>query len=101
MLTSKTQDTPFIGVFKLATGEEFIAKVVEETMLGYKVEKPLCMVQAERGLAFAPLMMMADSTKSINIPKPVITATPAPELAAKYEGATSTIALPKKSGIIA
>ena len=101
MLAPKTQDTPYIGVFKLGSGEEFIAKVVEETMIAYKVEAPLCVVPNGQGqMGFAPLLFLADKTKPISIPKPVIHAPAAEELKTQYESMTTGIALPKKAGII-
>lgn len=96
MLQQKPKDTPYIGVFKTQAGEEFIGKVVEETMIAYKVEKPLCMIGTEQGLRFAPFLMMADPDKAINVPKPVITATPPAQLESQYEQATSSIALPRR-----
>jgi hypothetical protein len=100
MLTQKQKEMPYIAVFKTGAGEEFIGKVVDETMASYAVSTPLCMVGTQKGLQFAPFLMMADPDKPITIPKPVIVATPAPQLEAQYESATTGIALPKKSAII-
>jgi hypothetical protein len=91
---------PYISIFKTTSGEEFIARVIEETMVSYTVEKPLCMIATQNGLQFAPFLIMADPEKAINIPKPIINATPAASLESQYETATSKIALPKKSAII-
>ena len=88
--------TPYIAVFKTQAGEEFIAKVTEETMLAYTVSKPLCMIGTDQGLRFAPFLMMADPDKEISVPKPMITATPASSLESQYEQATSSIALPRR-----
>lgn len=93
-MLKQTQKFPYVGIFKTATGDEFIARVTEETMYGYSVQKPLCMVSTEQGLRFAPFLIMADSEKDVNIPKPVITASPAPQLKNQYESAISGIALP-------
>lgn len=100
MLKQTTQNVPYIGIFKTATGEEFIGRVVEETMLQYRIEQPLCMVPTQQGLQFAPFLMMADSDAAINVPKPLITGKPASQLEAQYESATSNIILPQKSAII-
>jgi len=96
MLTQKTQETPYIGVFKTAAGEEFIGKVVEETMMAYQIKNPLCMVATQQGFQFAPFIMMADPEKEIKVPKPVITAIPAAKLQEQYEQAVSPIQLLKK-----
>lgn len=92
MLTQK-KDTPYIAVFKTNAGEEFIGKVIDETMMAYTVKSPLCMVGTEQGLRFAPFLMMADPEKNINVPKPIITAVPAGQLESQYEQAISPIAL--------
>jgi hypothetical protein len=93
MLLTKPKETPYIGLFKVGTGEEFVARVIEETADYIKVEKPLCMVGTEQGLRFAPFLMMADPDKAVTIPKPVISAEPAKALQAQYEQATSSIVL--------
>ena len=95
MLQNK-KDTPYIGVFKTQSGEEFIAKVVEETMIALTVKMPLCMIPTEQGMRFAPFLMMADPEKSLTIPKPIISGLPAPKLEEQYEQATSSIALPRR-----
>ena len=96
----KIDTVPYIGVFKLHSGEEFIGRVVEETDSHYIVSKPLCMVEAGGGLRFAPFMMMGDLDSDITLPKPVIKGKPNPQFEEQYEAATSSIALPKKSSII-
>ena len=100
MLTAKQKPVPYVGIFKLNTGEEIIATVIEEDSSSYTVKDPLCMVATQKGYQFAPLLMMADSKKGITIPKPVITACPATELEGQYESVTTGIALPQKSSII-
>lgn len=92
MFVQKPKDTPYIGIFKTGSGEEFIGKVVEETMLAYTVQNALCMIQTDQGLRFAPFMFMADAEKGISIPKPIITGTPATKLEEQYEQAISPIA---------
>ena len=99
MLLQK-QTLPYIGVFKLNSGEEFIGTVVEESMVSYTISKPRCLVQTDKGLQFAPLIMMADLEGTAVVPKPVITAAPNPGLLTQYESLISGIALPAKSGII-
>lgn len=96
MLKQPTQDFPYIAVFKIASGEEFIGEIIDETMMAYKVKKPLCMVPTEKGFQFAPFMLMADTESYVQVPKPVIIASPAKNLKASYEQATSPIALIKK-----
>ena len=100
MLTQKQKEVPYVAILKLVTGEEIITKVVEESTDSFTVKNPLCMVPTKEGWQFAPLLMMADIDKTINIPKPVISATPDTKLITQYESITTGIALPQKSSII-
>lgn len=97
--TPKTQ-CPYIGTFKLSSGEEFICKVVEETDTSYAVLKPLCLVSTQQGVQFAPLLLLGSPDERVHIPKPVIHSLPAESQISQYESMTSGIALPKKSSII-
>lgn len=100
MLLQKQQTVPYIGVFKLNSGEEFIGKVVAETDSVYTISKPLCMVPTDKGFQFAPLVMMGDLDEDIILPKPVILARPNKQILDQYETSTSAIALPKRGSII-
>ena len=73
MLTQKQREVPYIQVFKIYSGEEFIGKVVEETSELFRVENPFILGATQQGFQFAPFLMMGDPDKSVNIPKPVIT----------------------------
>lgn len=90
------QNTPYISIFKTSSGEEFIGKIVEETIVNYHVKNPLCMVATQQGYQFAPFVMMADPDKPIIVPKPIIIGIPAGKLQEQYEQAISPIALLKK-----
>jgi len=102
MLTQKQQDTPYIVILKLSTGEEIIATVIEDTSDKFIVKSPLCMVATEKGFQFAPLLMMVDQTKLVQLNKALILASapPSSDLEGKYESITTGISLPKKSSII-
>ena len=102
MLTQKQKDTPYIGVFKLSTGEEIIASVIDITSEAVTIKNPLTMAVGERGLQFAPFMIMADSSKPISVTRSLVVATtyPTTGLETQYESITSGIALPQKSSII-
>jgi len=93
-MLKQTQKIPYIAVFKLASGEEFFAKVTDETPVGYTLHKPLCLVPTQGGLQFAPLMMFADPKADIFMPKPVMCSEPHPTFLSTYESAISGIALP-------
>jgi hypothetical protein len=99
MLQQKQKEVPYIGIFKLGSGEEFVCKVLQETANAFIVSKPLTLGQTQKGVQFVPILMLADPDKSITIPKPVIEGEPSPELISQYESITTGIALPQKSAI--
>ena len=94
------QPVPYIGVFKLQTGEEFIGKVVEETMTSITVIKPLTVVNTQQGAQFVPVMFMVDQDKPVIFPKPLIKGEPSEAVVTQYESLISGIALPAKQGIL-
>lgn len=102
MLLPKENKIPYIRIFKLVTGEEIIARVANEDNDILYLEKPLQMVMGQRGLQFAPFMMMVDQDKKLNIRKDKIISDgpPAVEIEGQYESITTGIALPQKSSII-
>lgn len=102
MLTQKQKETPYIGIFKLSTGEEIITNVVDETATSFLIKNPLCMVPTQKGYQFAPLLMMADAEKPVSLYKALVVASTLPvvELEGQYESITTGIALPQKSKII-
>jgi len=91
---------PYIAIFKLASGEEFVCRVVEERTNEYVVLKPLTLGQTSKGLQFIPIMMLADLEKNVIIPKPVIVGEPSSEIRSQYESLVSGIALPTARSII-
>ena len=101
MLLEK-QKTPYIRVFKLSTGEEIIARVISEDEKEFSIEKPLQMAMGQRGLQFAPFMMMVDPDKKLDLRKDKIVTDgpPLTEIESQYESITTGIALPQKSSII-
>jgi len=100
MLLQKQDTVPYVGIFKLNSGEEFIGKVVDETATMYTIAKPLCMVGTDKGFQFAPFIMMGDMDADVKLPKPVIQTKPNGKILEQYESATSPIAMPKQSSII-
>lgn len=93
---------PYICVFKLATGEEIITRVIGENDKHYEVEKPLQLSMGERGLQFAPISVMLDFEKPMRIEKMnIVFQGPAGDkMANGYESSISGIALPQKGSII-
>src|SRR5260221_13348505 len=99
MLIQRQKELPYFAIFKLNSGEEFICKVIDETIASYTVSKPLTIGQTNAGVQFVPILMLADPDKPVIIPKPVIVGEPTPELMSQYESITTGIALPKKNAI--
>jgi len=91
---------PTISVFKMNSGEEFICKVVDDNVTHWIVEKPLSMVSTDKGLQFAPFLMMANMNEKVYIPKPCIMAKPDAKLQDHYESTISPIVVPQKSSIV-
>ena len=91
---------PYIAIFKLGSGEEFICRVIKERTDEYVVFKPLTLAQTSKGLQFVPIMMLADLEKNVIIPKPVIVGQPSDEIRSQYESIVSGIALPAARSII-
>ncbi len=96
----KHKTVPYIGIFKLPSGEEFIATVVDDTATMLEVAKPLCIVPTDKGLDFAPFLFLADLDATVSIPKPIITGIPNPKIEEQYKERTSAIVLPKQQSII-
>lgn len=101
MLVDKKKE-PYVRVFRLATGEEIITKVVNETDTTYEVEKPLQLSMGDRGLQFSPISMMLDFEKTMMIAKSsvVFQGVASDKMAGGYESTTTGIVLPQKGSII-
>jgi hypothetical protein len=102
MLHTPKMTEPYIRIFKLSTGEEVIARVMSEDEKEFVIEKPLQMAMGQRGLQFAPFMMMVDPDKKLGLKKDKVVADgpPVKEIEGQYESITTGIALPQKSSII-
>ena len=100
MLQAKNNVVPYIGVFKLPSGEEFIGRVTEDSVTHISVTKPLTVINTPNGPQFAPLMLMSDHEKPVAIPKPIIRAEAMDSVVSQYESITSGIALPQKQSIL-
>lgn len=56
-----------IVTIKLTSGEELIAKLVEENAKGYKVSKPLVLSMNSQGMGMMPYLFTANPEKEITI----------------------------------
>lgn len=52
---------------KLMSGEELIAKYVEETSKGHKLKKPMVLSMGPQGIGMIPFVMTVDMEKDITV----------------------------------
>lgn len=102
MLTQKQKQTPYIYTFKLSSGEEIIATVVEEITDGFMIKHPLTLAMGQRGIQFAPFVILGNTEKPMKLNSSLILCSgeAIPEYESQYESITTGIALPQKSSII-
>lgn len=95
MLIDKGLTSGSVVTMKLVNGEELIAKLVEETSLGYKISKPLSLSAGPKGLGMVPFMFTVDQEKDLVINKDAIMAitTTDKEFAMQYTQGTTGIAI--------
>ena len=62
-----------IITLKLTSGEELIAKLVEETMLHYKLSRPLVIGMGPKGPAMMPYLFTVHPDKDILLNKSAVT----------------------------
>lgn len=58
-----------IYTVKLASGEEIITKIVDETKNSYEVEQPIMVVVAQQGIQLMPGLFTNNNEKSVTINK--------------------------------
>ena len=64
---SKTYDAGEIVAFKLVTGDEIVAKVVEQGGLEFTIQKPLTVVMANKGIVLVPSIYTGQLDRDVNI----------------------------------
>lgn len=71
MLANKQYSNGDIVTFKLSTSEELIARVAEDTMMDYKIMKPVVLVPTANGsLGMVPALFSVElNTSSISLQK--------------------------------
>jgi hypothetical protein len=80
---------------KLTSGEEIIAKLVEETPKGYKISKPLVLSMTQQGIGMMPFIFTANSDKDvlINYGAVAVVTTTEQQFANQYTQGTTGIAM--------
>jgi hypothetical protein len=67
MLIDKGLTPGEVVTIKLTSGEELIAKLVEENSRGYKVSKPLVLSMSQQGMGMMPYLFTANPEKEITL----------------------------------
>jgi hypothetical protein len=67
MLIQKGYQEGDILVFKIVTGEEVVAKFVEEKADGFVVSKPCSVIPDQRGLGLMQALMCADINNNVTL----------------------------------
>lgn len=67
MLISKGITSGEVVTIKVVTGEEIVAKYIEETATGHKVSKPMVLSMTQKGMAMMPVLFTVDPDSEILI----------------------------------
>ena len=92
MIIDKGISAGDVITIKLASGEELIAKFVEENDTYVKVSKPRVLTSAQGGIGLAPYLFTVDPDKDVKIHKPIVVMEPTQsDYASQYVSGTTGI----------
>lgn len=93
MLIYKGVTTGEVITVKLTSGEELVAKLIEETDTFIKVSRPLVLTMGQQGIGMVPYLFTVDPEKDIRIARSTITVLEATDKdsASQYTKATTGI----------
>ena len=79
--------------FKLASGEEIVARLEKEDTKTYTVKKPMVLIAQAEGLGLAPFMFSVSPDAKFNIQSTSVScvAKTEPDIAKQYTSSTSNI----------
>jgi len=102
MLIQKGYQEGDIVVFKISTGEEIVAKFIEEKDAGYVVAKPCTVLPSQQGIGLMQSLMCADININVTLNKGlVLMSAPAiDKIQAHYIQTTTGIQTQTAGGII-
>lgn len=69
LITNNKYDKDTTVTFKLANGDEVVAKVVEETDTGYVISKPCTVMPSQRGIGLMQSLFTSDLDKTVTLDK--------------------------------
>jgi hypothetical protein len=72
MLINKGITAGEVVTIKTTAGEEIVAKLVEDGVVGVKVTKPLCLTATEKGIGLVPFLFTTDPDAEVTINKNTI-----------------------------
>jgi len=73
MLIDKGMKADDIVTIKLTSGEELVAKLVEETDTFIKMSRPLVLTASQKGVAMVPYLFTVDPDSTIKINRSTVT----------------------------
>jgi hypothetical protein len=74
MLIDKGVSSGEVVTLKLMSGEEMVAKYVEETTNGHKLSKPMLLSMGQQGIGMVPFAVTVDMEKDITIGQSAVVA---------------------------
>lgn len=72
MLINKGISIGEVVTIKTTAGEEIVAKLVEDGVMGVKVSKPLCLTATKDGIGLVPFLFTTDPDAEVTISKNAI-----------------------------
>jgi hypothetical protein len=72
MLIDKGVSAGEVVTIKLTSGEELVAKLVEDQIMHYKLAHPMVIAMSPKGPALMPYLFTVDPSKEVRIVKSVV-----------------------------
>jgi len=101
MLINKGYSAGDIACFKIVNGDEIVAKIVEETDVGFVVNRPCTIIPSQQGLGLMQTLISGDINNNITLNKShvIMHSSVITDIENHYIRTTTGIQ-PAKSGII-
>jgi|TARA_R110000772_G_C13275418_1_gene436609 hypothetical protein len=95
MLIDKGVTAGSVVTFKLTSGEELVARLIEDTDTYYKIGRPMVIAMGERGPGLMPYLFTVNPEKEIKLAKGTVTVCEATDkaFADQFLQSTTSIAL--------
>jgi hypothetical protein len=95
MLIDKGVSAGEVVTLKLTSGEEIVAKLIEETVTHYKLSRPMVIGMGERGPGLMPYLFTVNPEKEVKLLKTTVTVVEATDevFAKQFVQSTTGIAL--------